>query len=62
LNKDIVTPRQQQKVNVAMGDETLLVTANNTGKRLIILNTDEKSPDTQPGADNLEFMLNKADT
>jgi CDP-diacylglycerol pyrophosphatase len=62
LNKDIVTPRQQQKVNVAMGDETLLVTADNTGKRLIILNSDEKSPDTQPGADNLEFLLNKADT
>jgi CDP-diacylglycerol pyrophosphatase len=62
LNKDIVMPRQHQKVNVAMGDETLLVVPDNTGKRLIILNSDEKSPDTQPGADNIEFLLNKADT
>jgi CDP-diacylglycerol pyrophosphatase len=60
LNKDIVKARQQQKVNVAMGDETLLVTADNTGKRFIILNSDKESPDTNPGASNLEFLLNKA--
>jgi CDP-diacylglycerol pyrophosphatase len=62
LNNDIVKPRQKQKVNVTMGDETLLVTADNTGKRLIILNSDKESPDVQPGANNIEFLLNKAQT
>jgi CDP-diacylglycerol pyrophosphatase len=55
LNDDIVKPRK-----VSMGDETMLITGPPAkGSGFIVLNSDEKSPDTKPGANNIEFLLNK---
>ena len=53
LDNQVVQPKK-----VAMGDETLLVTANTKGKGVIVLNGDQVSV-TNPGADNIEFLLNK---
>lgn len=56
LNDDIVKPRK-----VSMADETILITTPHPkGSGFVILNSDEKSPDTKPGANNIEFLLNKA--
>jgi CDP-diacylglycerol pyrophosphatase len=59
LNDDIVKPRK-----VSMENETMLVTGPPPkGSGFIILNSDEKSADTKPaGANNIEFLLNKAST
>lgn len=57
LNNDIVTP-----FKVQMRNQTMLVTecAPKTCTGLIVLNSDKVSPNTNPGADNIEFLLNKA--
>jgi len=60
LNDQIVTPLQGKKVKVGMADETLLVTASTKGSGVVVLSSDEVSPDTKPaGANNIEFLLDK---
>ena len=56
LNDDIVTP-----VKLQMRNQTMLVTgcAPNTCNGLIVLNSDKVSPNTNPGANNIEFLLDK---
>ena len=56
LNDDIVTP-----FKVQMRNQTMLVTgcAPNTCNGLIVLNSDKVSPNTNPGANNIEFLLDK---
>lgn len=56
LNNDIVAP-----FKVEMRDQTMLVTecAPKTCSGLIVLNSDKVSPNTNPGANNIEFLLNK---
>lgn len=61
LNREIVTPLKNDKVE--MWNQTMLVTscAPNTCSGFIVLNSDKVSPNTKPsGADNIEFLLAKA--
>lgn len=57
LNDRVVKALAAQKVG--MGDQTILVTANKKGGGVIVLDSDEVSKVTNPGAKNIEFLMNE---
>ena len=55
--------RHRYAVQVQMRNQTMLVTgcAPNTCSGMIVLNSDKVSPNTNPGANNIEFLLDKVE-
>lgn len=60
LNDQVVKGLASQKVG--MGDQTVFVTANKKGTGVIVLDSDEVSKATNPGAKNIEFLMNESPT
>lgn len=59
LNNEIVAPLHKQGADVAMGNETLLITKNHQGPGFIVLASDEKTAMTPFGVNNVERLLDK---